>query len=344
MTCLNARPAARTFSAHALVASLLIAASLSCSDDVANNTGGGTGTGASGTGASAPGGGPSGGPSGGSSAGGAGGAAGGAGGAGGVQQPTEPAPCQGTLYECGDLVDNDADGLLDALDPDCLGPCDNTEDSYFPDLPSNTNNSCKLDCYWDAGDGSGDDNCYWSHECDPNNVDPDFFPTPWLGDNCQYVGMDGTINPPGQTCGELFVTQTAQCLDFCGPLTPNGCDCFGCCELPAQSGKFVFVGSVGANEDTTCTLADVENPDICHPCEPVEACLNDCDKCEICVGQPEPDPSCNEGGGGAGGGGFGGGGSGEQCPDGVPTCGLAGQAPCAANFVCITGCCYPVPQ
>lgn len=45
--------------------------------------------------------------------------------------PTTTAACQGHIYECGDLVDNDNDGLIDSQDPDCLGPCDDTEGSYF---------------------------------------------------------------------------------------------------------------------------------------------------------------------------------------------------------------------
>ena len=53
---------------------------------------------------------------------------------------TLPAPrsCAGIVYQCGDSIDNDADGLLDADDPECLGPCDNSEDSYSPNLPGGT--------------------------------------------------------------------------------------------------------------------------------------------------------------------------------------------------------------
>ncbi|NUO54035.1 MAG: hypothetical protein HOV80_34755, partial [Polyangiaceae bacterium] len=132
------------------------------------------------------------------------------------------------------------------------------------------------------------------------------------------------------------------CHDYCGPLTPNGCDCFGCCELPAGSGSFVWLGSIGANENTVCTLNDVTNPDICHPCEPVDDCLNPCDPCEICIGKPLPGPECfgGEGGGGSGAGGA----PGMQCPDGVQECGLAGQAPCPTGYYCITGCCQFEPQ
>lgn len=265
-----------------------------------------------------------------------------------INPPTEIAPCGNQIFECGNLIDDDMDGLLDSVDPDCLGPCDNTEDSYYPDLPSNTNNSCKLDCYWDSGDGSGDDDCYWSHECDTHEVDPNYYPTPWLNNNCAYVGTGTTINPPGQTCGALYAAQSQQCLDSCLPLTPNGCDCFGCCELPAGSGMYVFTGSVGANEDSECTLADVLDPTKCHPCDPVPGCLNTCEPCEICIGQPEPDPSCNpgEGGGGAGAGGSGSGGGpgGSQCAPGIQECGLPGQPACPGGFSCITGCCMAVPE
>ncbi|MCA9639362.1 MAG: hypothetical protein KC492_01680, partial [Myxococcales bacterium] len=38
--------------------------------------------------------------------------------------------CQAHLYKCGNCIDDDNDGLIDSEDPDCLGPCDNTEDSY----------------------------------------------------------------------------------------------------------------------------------------------------------------------------------------------------------------------
>lgn len=38
-------------------------------------------------------------------------------------------PCSmtGTLAHCGDCVDNDQDGLVDAADASCTGPCDNGE-------------------------------------------------------------------------------------------------------------------------------------------------------------------------------------------------------------------------
>jgi len=40
------------------------------------------------------------------------------------------AQCDGRTYQCGDCMDNDGDGLGDARDPGCIGPCDNPEDVY----------------------------------------------------------------------------------------------------------------------------------------------------------------------------------------------------------------------
>src|SRR5262245_61938365 len=45
------------------------------------------------------------------------------------------APCGAHVYECGDTIDNDHDGLIDSQDPDCLGPCDNTENSFYGGIP-----------------------------------------------------------------------------------------------------------------------------------------------------------------------------------------------------------------
>jgi hypothetical protein len=262
---------------------------------------------------------------------------------GGAPPPTEITECQGHVYECGDLVDNDMDELTDYQDPDCLGPCDDTEDSYYGGIPGQMGPPCSVDCYFDQDSGAGNDDCYWDHRCDANEVARDFYPEPDNGSQCEFQGDDYVVGQ-GQTCADLDDAQSDECYAYCGPLTPNGCDCFGCCELPAGSGAFVWLGSVGVDGTTVCDLANVSNPAICHPCQVVTSCFNDCDPCEICIGQPEPGPECGEGGGGPGGGGQGGGGQGSQCPTDIQECGLPGQEPCPAGYACITGCCYPVPE
>lgn len=274
--------------------------------------------------------------------------------------PIVEAACENHVYQCGDTIDNDGDGLVDWQDPDCLGPCDNTEDGYYGGIPGQPGPPCTVDCYWDANSGSGDDDCHWTHQCDPNEAMDPGHPEP--NSKCPY---DANANVPGTglTCDVLSQTQSMTCGDVCGPLTPNGCDCFGCCELPAGSGKHVWLGSEDeATGQGSCTIADINDPTKCEPCLPVPSCYNPCGICELCVGK---DPSsipdwCNpgSGGGGAGGGGTGGsgmGGSGmggtgtggggqSQCPSGVQACGLPGQPACPVDYYCVTGCCQPIPQ
>ncbi|MBW2457024.1 MAG: hypothetical protein JRI68_21090, partial [Deltaproteobacteria bacterium] len=182
-------------------------------------------------------------------------------GAGGLPPPpTETAECQGHIYECGDLVDNDIDGAIDYQDSDCLGPCDDTEDSYFGDIPGQTGPKCKLDCYFDQDSGSGNDDCYWDHVCDPLSVSPNYYPEPSNGVTCEYAGPGHVVTPIGETCANLVQAQSQDCLDYCLPLTPNGCDCFGCCELPAEGGDFVWLGSEGVDGTTVCTADKVTDP------------------------------------------------------------------------------------
>src|SRR5690606_14679685 len=45
--------------------------------------------------------------------------------------PCQPRPCGGRVRACGDCSDDDGDGAIDAADPDCLGPCDDSEGELF---------------------------------------------------------------------------------------------------------------------------------------------------------------------------------------------------------------------
>ena len=246
--------------------------------------------------------------------------------------PTTTAACQGHIYECGDLVDNDNDGLVDSQDPDCLGPCDDTEGSYFGGIPGQNNSPCRQDCYFDQDTGAGNDDCYWNHQCDPLSVAPDYPPS--SDDKCAY---DQNANTSGtsKSCDELFQAQSSACDDYCTPLTPNGCDCFGCCELPAGSGKFAWLGST-VNGVGSCDRDHVDDPALCKPCTPVPSCFNDCGKCELCVGKDTLPSDCTNQPEDAG--------TTDQCPSGVTPCGRPGQAACPVDQYCITGCCRVVPK
>jgi hypothetical protein len=202
-----------------------------------------------------------------------------------------PVACQGHFYQCGDCVDNDGDGKIDADDPDCLGPCDNTENNYYGGIPGQAGSACIVDCYFDQDSGSGNDDCHWNHKCDEHEAAPNYYPEAWNGNKCAY---DANANTPGtsMSCDQMYTSQSQTCLDFCLPLTPNGCDCFGCCELPAGSGKFVWLGSEDGSGNGTCDLGSVGDPTKCEPCKPVMGCFNGCGHCEICIGKPTLPADC----------------------------------------------------
>ena len=209
-------------------------------------------------------------------------------------------------------------------DPDCTGPCDDNEGSLYSDNPGQSA-PCKLDCYFGT---PANHQCYWDHACDPNETaSNNYTPESNRGALCAYDPTK-TVNPPGKTCAELSTTQTAACLNYCQPLTPNGCDCFGCCELPAGSGKFVWLGSTNpANKH--CSMQTLGDPSLCQPCTPVIGCINPCAPCKICMGKPSVDSlTCPNG---------------QECDPGAEQCGQPGQAVCPAGKFCKTGCCYPVP-
>jgi len=255
-----------------------------------------------------------------------------------------PVQCQAHTYRCGDCLDNDSDGLADSWDPDCLGPCDNNEAGFYLGIAGGDSAPCKLDCYYDQDQGSGNDDCRWDSRCDP--LEPDWDPR-----GCAY-------RDPPPASAECPPTQSMMCHDFCGPLTPNGCDCFGCCELPARSGRYVFIGSTDAAGVPTCSLDVMLDDTRCHPCTPVGDCLNTCGRCELCLGRTELPPECfppppvdagprPDGAMPVDGGprpdGYvptdGGPPPPPRCPSGVQACGLPGDPVCPAGYWCITGCC-----
>ena len=217
-----------------------------------------------------------------------------------VEQPTGPQPCNGTIYECGDEIDNDMDGFIDLADPECISPCDDDEKSFKTGLPGQ-NNDCKGDCYFDENSGGGDDKCEWNLKCDPQN--------PGAEIGCPYT-------PNFHMCN---LDMPPACLEFCVPLVPNGCDCFGCCEI---AGQFVYL------DGAQCSL---DNLDGYQSCTFFENCNNSCEpeNCEVCFGMDPNDlpPGCTE----------------PSCPDELTPC--FNQSDCADGEFCQTGCCVEInPQ
>jgi len=241
---------------------------------------------------------------------------GGAGGAGGVSGTgvgggTGPGgDCTPGATECTDCIDNDGDGWIDSWDINCIGPLDDDETNFATGIPGDNKDPCKQDCFFDGNSGSGDDGCLWDLACDPNN--------PGADSGCPYDPAKMNCPPP----------PSQECLDNCAALTPNGCDCFGCCEitLPNMSTVTVLI-------EFGCTADKLADPTVCKPCAQQQGCLNPCDPCEYCLGKTVLPPECGSDGGGGGTNG---------CASDEQPC--APEFPCPANFYCLTGCCIQIPS
>jgi hypothetical protein len=268
------------------------------------------------------------------------------------------AGCPVSPSQCTDGIDNDMDGKTDALDPECSGPCDNAEATFATGIPGDNMDdlsSCKQDCFFDGNSGA-EDGCQFDLRCDPARANATACKT-------------GT-QPGGVMCSN-FTQQSDACRKNCR-FIPNGCDCFGCCQVPGSS--------FAVRLSESCTAASVNDPAKCQRCTPVTSCLNTCGTCEVCYGKPAPDPSCTlpppgttigtgGTGGGTGGttggtggttggtggttggtggttGGTGGttggtGGTSGPCATGVVYCGSDPNS-CPSGFYCLTGCCVRV--
>jgi hypothetical protein len=302
-------------------AMLWVAACNSKSDGSASaGGGGGNGGGAGGNAGNAGG---AAGNAGGTTGGGAGGNAGGVGGA------SAAAGCPVNPSACTDGIDNDGDGKIDGADPECVGTCDNDEGTFATGIAGDNIDACKQDCFFDGNSGMGDDGCEWNLKCDPAN------PGGHASNACPY-------EPNFHNCPEK---QSDRCIKNCQRLTPNGCDCFGCCAI-TYNGKTANVMLV-----PSCKAELLGDPNACPPCTQQTSCVNTCGKCEVCVGKPAPDPDCvipppaGADAGVADGGQVVAGDAGTPppqgetpCPAGVTYCGPGGSA-CASGAVCLTGCC-----
>jgi hypothetical protein len=236
---------------------------------------------------------------------------------------------------CSDGMDNDGDGKTDYEDPECVGPLDNDEGTFATGISGDNMDACKQDCFFDGDSGGGNDGCDWQLKCDPSNVGAT------AEKKCPY---DADFASKHTMECSLSNSQSPGCVDFCGKLTPNGCDCFGCCVVPGATTPIRL--------SATCTADKFDDPNACHPCTQVTACNNPCERCEICIGKTTLPPDCNpnqpDGGTTYDGGTAADGGytpPPPQCPGTITSCGPGGQVAataCPAGTGCVTGCCVPI--
>lgn len=221
--------------------------------------------------------------------------------------------CSGHACACENCVDDDGDGTIDVgVDPECTSYLDDDEASFGTAIASAAR-TCRQDCDFDNNAGGGGADCDVPIACVVDIAT-------WnatSGANCPTLPPNPS---PSQDC-TIDTTCNAGCL----PYVPNGCDCFGCCDVVGQDGLtyHVLVGS-------TCTYAMLQGGSYgsCMQCTPNATCRNDCERCELCIGRTldELPADC----------------TGTT----VPTCGTgvacAGNgAKCADGFVCNFGCCVP---
>ena len=173
--------------------------------------------------------------------------------------------------QCSDGIDNDGDGLIDYADPECVGPLDNDESSFATGIPGDNVDACKQDCFFDGNSGMGDDHCLWQLKCDPLS----------RSTSCPY---DPSYASQHTTECSVSASQSPACIAACRKLVPNGCDCFGCCQVPGAPNAIRLAA--------TCTADKFNDPVACPPCTQVTQCANTCDHCEICIGKPTLPPDC----------------------------------------------------
>lgn len=201
------------------------------------------------------------------------------------------APCA-----CSNGLDDDGDMLIDGLDPECTGPYDNDEETFGTGEPPD-NGKC-MDCFFDGKKRGSNDRCKLPRQC-----------------------LETGAPEPG--CGNTSCEATTECQSNCLPFTPNGCDCFGCCEV-----------SIGEQTWTiqlvdTCKLdRDTLNSPACPSCRLSTTCFNPCEACELCPGRTLADLSnCADG---------------FVCSEGRAACDPAATS-CPSGQWCSQGCCQPVP-
>jgi hypothetical protein len=211
--------------------------------------------------------------------------------------------------QCNNCIDDDGDGLIDGADPHCISALDNDEASFATGIPGDNMDLVNQDCFFDGDSGAGNDGCN-QHVCCILGA-PDRASCPY-GAN-QY--------DPAQ-CG-----LPAECIEFCAPITPPGCDCFGCCTQCNDEGCFdVYINPTVA---PNCDVDVLGDPELCPSCVKRDECGVECGGCVLCPGQTEDDlpPEC----------------AGEnQCPGDSQPCEVT--ADCGEGMFCSNQCCiFNVP-
>jgi len=211
--------------------------------------------------------------------------------------------------QCSNGIDDDGDGAIDSLDIQCTGPCDDDEGSFATGIPGDNIDPVKQDCFFDGNSGAGNDGC-------------DIHVCCLLGATTKAECPIGANRYNPADCPPPIGTKplSQMCIDFCGKLTPPGCDCFGCCHIcnPANPTECYDIAT-NPSTSPNCTIDTISDPSKCLRCTPVPSCGTQCGGCVLCPGQDPGDlpPEC---------------GGMTTCPIGTTSC--ANGAPCPSFTYC----------
>jgi hypothetical protein len=225
-----------------------------------------------------------------------------------------PEGCGGAdAPQCNDCIDNDGDGDIDGFDVECTGAIDDDESSFATGIPGDNMDLVNQDCFFDGDSGAGNDGCN-RHVCCILGLD---------ATECDDGGYDNNFDP-GSDCPPV----DPECLEVCAPVTPPGCDCFGCCTICDDTGCVDIYTNPAIAPD--CDADSIHDPAACPACTKVADCGVDCtddpSDCVLCPGQDPNDlpDSC----------------SGQECPGGATAC--TDNTDCTSTEFCSTGCCLAV--
>jgi hypothetical protein len=242
--------------------------------------------------------------------------------------------------QCSDCMDNDGDTKIDGFDPECSGPLDRLEDSFATGIPGDNMDSTYQDCFFDGDSGGGNDGCS-QHVCCLLQADsvaecaalaPEANASKYKKSECYKPW--GTVDVP------------SKCSMNCGPLSPPGCDCFGCCTVCNAMGceDIVLNPAVSPTCDQTNITsvgADGVEGTADDPCQRCvknancgsTGCAYDGVSCTPCPGQCDASGTCNpplpSSCGGT-----------TMCPSGYQACQPDGT--CPGGTYCSSGCCVGI--
>ncbi len=176
----------------------------------------------------------------------------------------EPVNCMGQPNACADCVDNDGDGLQDYEDPDCWGPCDDSEELF-----AGGKLQCPSDvCFFQADCGSGNDEACLALV--PNGCD--------CYGCCLVQGRSapiylGSVDADGNaTCGTNNLEDPQAC---------QSCTLDETCFNPCDDCELCFAQSSvaqGCGGDAGCTPPQCD--DGVQPCG---SCAGSCDGDTVCI-------------------------------------------------------------